>query len=87
MTTPERVSVSTVGPGSISIQITPDRAAEGWNRTLAEAGVYASEISTGNDLEELFLTLTAASTSVRIRTGRFASIDPSARKSATEVQS
>jgi ABC-2 type transport system ATP-binding protein len=85
LTAPERVSVSTVGPGSISIQITPDRAAE-VNRALAGAGVYASEISTGNDLEELFLTLTAASTSAD-PDGRFASIDPSSRKAATEVQS
>ena len=85
LTTPDRVSVSTVGPGSISIQITPDRAAE-VNRALAGAGVYASGISAGNDLEELFLTLTAASTSTD-RDGRFASIDPSSRAAATEVQS
>jgi ABC-type multidrug transport system ATPase subunit len=85
LTTPDRVSVSTVGPGSISIQITPDRAAE-VNRALAGAAVYASGISAGNDLEELFLTLTAASTSTD-RDGRFASIDRSSRAAATEVQS
>jgi len=86
LTSPDRVSASTLGPGWISVQITPDRSSEG-NRTLAETGIYASEMSGGNDLEELFLTLTAASSSTD-RDGRFATIDRSAGRLPTaEVQS
>jgi ABC-2 type transport system ATP-binding protein len=86
LTTPDRVSASTLGPGWISVQITPDRSSE-VNRTLAETGIYASEMSGGNDLEELFLTLTAASSSTD-RDGRFATIDRLAGRLPTaEVQS
>jgi ABC-2 type transport system ATP-binding protein len=86
LTSPDRVSASTLGPGWISVQITPDRSSE-VNRTLAETGIYASEMSGGNDLEELFLTLTAASSSTD-RDGRFATIDRSAGRLPTaEVQS
>lgn len=86
LTAPDRVSASAVGPGWISVQITPDRSSE-VNRSLAEAGIYASEMSRGNDLEELFLTLTGAENSMD-RDGRFAKIDPSTRRTpAIEVQS
>jgi ABC-2 type transport system ATP-binding protein len=86
LTAPERVSASVLGPGWISVQITPDRSSE-VNRTLAQAGIYAAEMSGGNDLEELFLTLTGGDTSTD-RDGRFAKIDPSiGRPSATEVLS
>ena len=86
LTSPDRVSASTLGPGWISVQITPDRSSE-VNRTLAQTGIYASEMSGGNDLEELFLTLTAASSSTD-RDGRFATIDRSAGRLPTaEVQS
>jgi ABC-type multidrug transport system ATPase subunit len=86
LTSPDRVSASTFGTGWISVQITPDRSSE-VNRTLAETGIYASEMSGGNDLEELFLTLTAASSSTD-RDGRFATIDRSAGRLPTaEVQS
>jgi ABC-2 type transport system ATP-binding protein len=86
LASPDRVSASTLGPGWISVQITPDRSSE-VNRTLAETGIYASEMSGGNDLEELFLTLTAASSSTD-RDGRFATIDRSAGRLPTaEVQS
>jgi ABC-2 type transport system ATP-binding protein len=44
--------------GWLAVPIAPDRAAE-VNRALATAGIYASGIETGNDLEALFLTLTA----------------------------
>jgi hypothetical protein len=44
-------------PGWVSVQIGPDRASS-VNRALAEAGIFASSISSGNDLEDLFLTLT-----------------------------
>jgi ABC-type multidrug transport system, ATPase component len=43
--------------GWLSLRIEPDRAAE-VNRALATAGIYASGLETGNDLESLFLELT-----------------------------
>ncbi len=46
--------------GWLSLSIAPERAAE-VNRALATAGIYASGLETGNDLESLFLTLTAGS--------------------------
>jgi ABC-2 type transport system ATP-binding protein len=47
-------------PGTvwISVRIAPQRAAE-VNRMLAEAGIYASAVASGSDLESLFLSLTA----------------------------
>lgn len=74
LTAPDRVTPSVMEPGWISVQIAPDRTAE-VNRSLAEAGIYAAGLSSGNDLEELFLTLTgdAASTDPD---GTFAGIDP-----------
>ena len=41
----------------LAVQTAPDRAAE-VNRTLAEAGIYASALEAGSDLENLFLQLT-----------------------------
>jgi ABC-2 type transport system ATP-binding protein len=43
--------------GWLSLRIEPDRAAE-VNRALATAGIYASGLETGSDLESLFLELT-----------------------------
>ena len=43
--------------GWLSVKIEPDRAIE-VNRTLANAGIYASRLETGSDLESLFLSLT-----------------------------
>jgi ABC-2 type transport system ATP-binding protein len=43
--------------GWLSLPIEPGRAAE-VNRVLASAGIYASGLETGNDLESLFLELT-----------------------------
>jgi len=86
LTAPDRVTPSVMEPGWISVQIAPDRTAE-VNRSLAEAGIYASGLSSGNDLEELFLTLTgdAASTDPD---GTFAGIDPSlGRLPSSEVLS
>ena len=57
LTSPERITVSSTAPGSLSVQITPDRASE-VNRALVERGVFAAGLASGNDLEELFLTLT-----------------------------
>jgi ABC-2 type transport system ATP-binding protein len=73
LTTPERVSAPASGTGWISVRITPDRSSE-VNRALAQVGIYAAEMSIGNDLEELFLTLTGES-SATDRDGRFAKID------------
>lgn len=44
--------------GWLSVRIEPGRAAE-VNRALANAGIFASGIETGSDLESLFLALTA----------------------------
>jgi ABC-2 type transport system ATP-binding protein len=86
LTETDRVSTSVMGPGWISVQITPDRSSE-VNRALAQASIYAAEISGGNDLEELFLTLTGGENSAD-RDGRFAKIETAARpSSATEVLS
>ena len=43
--------------GWLSVRVEPDRAAE-INRALATAGIYASRLETGSDLESLFLSLT-----------------------------
>ena len=45
------------GAGWLAVKIATDRAAE-VNRTLAEAGIYASGIETRSDLESIFLSLT-----------------------------
>ena len=74
LTAPDRVTPSLMEPGWISVQITPDRAAE-VNRSLGEAGIHASGLSSGNDLEELFLTLTGGAISTD-PDGTFAGIDP-----------
>ncbi len=78
---PALVSPSTGEPGWISVQITPDRSAE-VNRVLGEAGIWVSGLASGNDLEELFLTLTGAA-SAEDPDGTFASIDRSAGGGAT----
>jgi ABC-2 type transport system ATP-binding protein len=57
LSSPERVTPTANEPGWIAVQIGPDHASS-VNRALAEAGIYASSISSGNDLEDLFLTLT-----------------------------
>jgi hypothetical protein len=57
LTSPDRITVSSMAPGHLSVQITPDRASE-VNRALAQRGVFAAGLASGNDLEELFLTLT-----------------------------
>ena len=75
LTAPDHVSTPAEGTGWISVQITPERSSE-VNRALAQAGIYAAEMSIGNDLEELFLTLTGESSSTD-RDGRFAKVDRS----------
>ncbi len=44
--------------GWITVRVAPSRAGE-VNRVLAEAGIYATGLESGNDLETLFLSLTA----------------------------
>ncbi len=46
--------------GWLSIRVEPERAAE-VNRALATAGIFASRLETGSDLESLFLSLTGGS--------------------------
>ena len=53
----EHVVPSTAEPGWLTVQIAPDRTAE-VNRTLAHASIYAAGLEPGNDLEDLFLSLT-----------------------------
>lgn len=48
--------------GWLSLRIQPDRAAE-VNQALATAGIYASGLETGSDLESLFLELTGGESS------------------------
>ena len=73
---PGHVTPSIAEPGWISVQITPERSAE-VNRVLGEAGIWVSGLASGNDLEELFLTLTGAA-SAGDPDGTFASINRSA---------
>jgi ABC-2 type transport system ATP-binding protein len=54
---PEGVTRTTEDGGSLSVRVEPDRAAD-VNRALASAGIFASRIETGSDLESLFLSLT-----------------------------
>ncbi len=55
--------------GWLSVHIPPDRSTE-VNRTLAAAGIYASGLETGSDLESLFLELTGGEASTS-REGSF----------------
>jgi hypothetical protein len=50
-------TASTAEPGWISVGIAADRIAE-VNRVLAQAGIWATGLESGNDLEQLFLELT-----------------------------
>jgi hypothetical protein len=50
------------GAAVVTVRVKPSRAAE-VNRALAESGIYASRIEAGNDLEDLFLTLTTTGAS------------------------
>jgi ABC-2 type transport system ATP-binding protein len=54
---PDAVTSSVAEPGWISVRTTPERTGE-INRALAGAGIWATGLETGNDLEMLFLGLT-----------------------------
>jgi hypothetical protein len=53
-----RAQVADAAAGWLSARIAADRAAD-VNRALAGAGIYASGLEAGSDLESLFLELTA----------------------------
>jgi ABC-2 type transport system ATP-binding protein len=57
LTASDLVAASTSDHGWLSIQVPQERASE-INRALSEAGIFASGLEAGNDLEELFLSLT-----------------------------
>jgi ABC-2 type transport system ATP-binding protein len=62
----ERIATVDAGPIAdedawLAVHVEPNRAGE-VNRLLAEAGIYASGIESGTDLEELFLELTGGET-------------------------
>ena len=59
MVGPDHVMRAAAGDGWLSVQIAPHRSSE-VNRALAQAGVYASSITAGSDLEALFLELTGS---------------------------
>jgi ABC-2 type transport system ATP-binding protein len=65
----EAVSRAAGEDGWLSVKIEPDRAGE-VNRTLAQAGVFASGLESGSDLESLFLQLTGGEQSTS-REGTF----------------
>jgi len=54
---PDAVTSSAAEPGWISVRTTPERTGE-VNRTLGGAGIWATGLESGNDLEMLFLGLT-----------------------------
>ena len=54
---PGVATADTDAEGWLAVAVAPERAAE-LNRALAMAGIYASGLETGNDLESLFLSLT-----------------------------
>jgi ABC-2 type transport system ATP-binding protein len=53
----EQMTPATSGDGWLVVRIAPQQSAE-VNRLLAQAGIYASAITAGSDLEGLFLELT-----------------------------
>jgi ABC-2 type transport system ATP-binding protein len=57
-TTPETEPGDMPGTSWIVLRIPPQRAAE-INQRLADAGVYASAVTSGSDLETIFLSLTS----------------------------
>jgi ABC-type multidrug transport system ATPase subunit len=53
----EQITAASGGDGWLVVRIAPQQSAE-VNRLLAQAGIYASAITAGSDLEGLFLELT-----------------------------
>ena len=78
-----RVEPLTTEAGWIAVHVPADRAADA-NRSLAEAGIYASRVDAGSDLEVLFLSLTGGEAASH--EGTFTGIaSPSAAPSAPDV--
>ncbi|MBI2763814.1 MAG: ATP-binding cassette domain-containing protein [Chloroflexi bacterium] len=65
--------VSAAADGWISVHVNHDRSAE-LNRVLAQAGIFASGLTSGSDLEALFLSLTEGAAAAD-PDGTFAAID------------
>jgi ABC-2 type transport system ATP-binding protein len=59
----DKVTPAAEGDGWLSVHIPPTRASEA-NRVLANAGIYASGLTTGSDLEQIFLQLTGGESPV-----------------------
>ncbi len=74
LTAPDLVTASTSEPGWLAVQVPQQRASE-MNRALSEVGIYASGLAAGNDLEDLFLSLTRTE-SAADRDGVFAGRPP-----------
>jgi ABC-2 type transport system ATP-binding protein len=70
-------------PGWLSVHVRPDRASE-VNRALASAGIYASGLETGSDLESLFLSLTGGDQQHEGGEGTFFGLAGAGRRSAGE---
>ena len=54
---PGSVTTSVAEPGWLSVRVAADRTGD-VNRVLGEAGIWATGLESGNDLEMLFLGLT-----------------------------
>ena len=63
------VEADVSGLSTIAVRVSPERAAE-VNRFLADGGIYASGVASGNDLESVFLTLTEEASDGRDGEGR-----------------
>ena len=74
MTGPDLVAASSTEHGWLTVQIAQDRSSE-INRALSQAGIYASGLEAGNDLEELFLALTRSETADPGRDVRWTAVD------------
>ena len=79
---PDQVIPNPDGTGWIAIHVGVERSSE-INRALAESGIYASGLSSGSDLEALFLSLTDSASSSD-PDGTFASINRTASRSTGE---
>lgn len=77
----DHVEPSGSEPGWLTVHIAPDRTAD-VNRTLAEATIYASALESGNDLEDLFLSLTTDASRID-PDGTFAGLASSATTTET----
>ena len=80
---PDHVIPNPDGSGWIAIHVGVERSSE-INRALAEAGIYASGLSSGSDLEALFLSLTD-SASAADPDGTFAAVGRTSSRSTSRA--